>query len=129
MWNVSKKLGLLLFTKLSPQLSESRGYASFPGHGIIASLRQSIKGEAVIIYRESLITQKMGYHRFSRRVNKMKIKNDIYTSSIDYRRYTKIWISQAIHLIPMYLVKVFHFIYAYLRSYLYRTHGTEEGQK
>jgi hypothetical protein len=44
---------------------------------------QGIKGEAVIIYCEPLITQKMGYHRLSRRVNKMKIKNDIYTSSIE----------------------------------------------
>jgi len=35
---------------------------------------QGIKGEAVVIYCESLITQKMGYYRLSRRVNKMKIK-------------------------------------------------------
>ncbi|MBW2180866.1 MAG: hypothetical protein JRG81_10940 [Deltaproteobacteria bacterium] len=34
---------------------------------------KGIKGEAVIIYCDPLITQKMGYHRLSRRVNKMKI--------------------------------------------------------
>jgi len=44
---------------------------------------QGIKGEAVIIYCEPLITQKMEYYRLSRRVNKMKIKNDIYISSIE----------------------------------------------
>ena len=31
------------------------------------------KGEAVVGYREPLITKEMGYHERSRRVNKMKI--------------------------------------------------------
>jgi hypothetical protein len=30
-------------------------------------------GEAVVIYCESLATLEMGYHRLSRRVNKMKL--------------------------------------------------------
>ena len=32
---------------------------------------QGIKGEAVVVYCEPLITQEMGYHRLSRRVKKM----------------------------------------------------------
>ncbi len=32
---------------------------------------QDIKDEAVVVYGESLITKKMGYHRLSQRVNKM----------------------------------------------------------
>ena len=59
---------------------------------------QGIKSEAVIIYCESLITPKMGYHRLSRRGNKMKKEWYLY---LIYRRYTKIWINQAIPLIPM----------------------------
>jgi hypothetical protein len=34
---------------------------------------KATKGEAVVIYRKPLATQKMGQHRFSRRVNKMEI--------------------------------------------------------
>ncbi len=30
-----------------------------------------IKGEAVVVYCEPLITKEMGYHRLSKRVNKM----------------------------------------------------------
>jgi hypothetical protein len=44
---------------------------------------QGIKGEVVLVYCESLITQEMGYHRLSRRVNKMGLKKDIYNSSIE----------------------------------------------
>ncbi len=33
---------------------------------------QGVKDEAVINYCEPLTTQEMGYHRLSRRVNKMK---------------------------------------------------------
>ncbi len=45
---------------------------------------QGIKGEAVVVYRDPLIiTQEMGYHRLSRRVNKMKIKIDFCTSLIE----------------------------------------------
>ena len=44
---------------------------------------QGIKDEAVVTYCESLITQEMGYHRFSRRGNKIKNKIDIYTSPIE----------------------------------------------
>ncbi len=44
---------------------------------------QGIKGEAVVAYRNPLITQEVGYHRLSRRVNKMKIKIDIYTSLME----------------------------------------------
>jgi hypothetical protein len=43
---------------------------------------QGSKGEAVIIYCDPLITQKMGHYQLSSRVNKMK-KNGIYTSSIE----------------------------------------------
>jgi hypothetical protein len=32
---------------------------------------RGIKGEAVVVYCEPLITKEMGYHRLSRRVNKM----------------------------------------------------------
>jgi len=32
---------------------------------------QGIKGEAVVIYCEPLITKEMGYHQLSRRANKM----------------------------------------------------------
>ena len=35
---------------------------------------QGIKGEAVVIYCEPLITKEMGCHRLSRRVNKIEIK-------------------------------------------------------
>jgi hypothetical protein len=35
---------------------------------------QVVKGEAVVRYCEPLITMKIGYHRFSRRVNKIEIK-------------------------------------------------------
>jgi hypothetical protein len=41
---------------------------------------QDIKGKIVFVYFEPLITQKMGYHRLSRRVNKMGLKIDIYNS-------------------------------------------------
>jgi hypothetical protein len=34
---------------------------------------QGVKGEAVVCYCEPLTTQEIGYHRLSRRVNKMKI--------------------------------------------------------
>jgi hypothetical protein len=32
---------------------------------------QDIKDEAVVVYCESLITKEMGYHKLSRRANKM----------------------------------------------------------
>jgi len=32
---------------------------------------QGIKGEAVVVYCDPLITKKMGYHRLSWKVNKM----------------------------------------------------------
>ncbi len=35
---------------------------------------QGVMGEAVVNYCEPLTTQKMGYHRLSRRVNKIEIK-------------------------------------------------------
>ena len=35
---------------------------------------QGVKGEAVVNYCKSLTTQKMGYHRLSRRGNKIEIK-------------------------------------------------------
>jgi hypothetical protein len=41
------------------------------------------KGEAVVGYRESLATKEMGYHRLSRRVNKMKIQNKNYISYME----------------------------------------------
>jgi hypothetical protein len=34
---------------------------------------RDIRGEAVVVYCEPLITKEMGYHKLSRRVNKMKI--------------------------------------------------------
>ena len=48
-------------------MSESRGCPSF----------EASKGEAVVGYREHLATKKMGRHRLSRRVNKIKLKIDI----------------------------------------------------
>ena len=53
-------------------MSESRGCPSF----------KAPKGEAVVAYRpaEAGATQKMGWHRLSRRVNKMGLKMDIYNS-------------------------------------------------
>ena len=33
---------------------------------------QGVKGEAVVSYCEPLTTKEMGYHRLSRRVNKME---------------------------------------------------------
>ena len=47
-------------------MSESRGCPSF----------KASKGEAVIVYRNPLATQKMGWHRLSRRADKMKLKID-----------------------------------------------------
>jgi hypothetical protein len=35
---------------------------------------QGVEGEAVVSYCEPLTTLEMGYHRLSRRVNKMKMK-------------------------------------------------------
>jgi len=32
---------------------------------------QGVENEAVVLYRESLTTQEMGYHQLSRRVNRM----------------------------------------------------------
>jgi len=43
---------------------------------------QGIKGEAVVVYCEPLITQKMGYTRLSRRVNKMGFCSTMYISLI-----------------------------------------------
>ncbi len=44
---------------------------------------QGIKGEAVVAYRNPLITQEVGCHRLSRRVNKMKVKIDFCTSLME----------------------------------------------
>lgn len=48
---------------------------------------RGIKGEAVVVYCESLITKEMGYHRLSRRVNKNEIKeqNSYLTDSRDIK--------------------------------------------
>ena len=54
-------------------MSESRGCPSF----------KASKGEAVVAYRNPLATQKMGWFRLSRRVNKMGFRidiNNIYNS-------------------------------------------------
>ena len=40
------------------------------------------KDEAVVVYRESLITKETVYHELSRRVNKMKIFIKSYVSPI-----------------------------------------------
>jgi len=55
------------FIILSLIESESRGCPRF----------KASKGEAVVNYREPLATQKMGYHRLSRRANKMEWFFDI----------------------------------------------------
>jgi hypothetical protein len=34
---------------------------------------QGVKGEAVVVYADPLITQQMQYHRLSRRVNNMTV--------------------------------------------------------
>jgi hypothetical protein len=44
---------------------------------------QGIKGKVVFVYFEPLITQKMGYHRLSRRVNKMGLKMNHYNSPLE----------------------------------------------
>ena len=41
---------------------------------------QGVKGEAVGTYCEPLITQEIGYHRLSRRVNKMEKKQRLYNT-------------------------------------------------
>jgi len=41
---------------------------------------QGVKGEAVGLYCEPLITQEVEYHRLSRRVNKMEKKQSFNTS-------------------------------------------------
>ena len=48
---------------------------------------RGIKGEAVVVYCESLITKEMGYHRLSQRVNKNEIKeqNSYLTDSRDIK--------------------------------------------
>ena len=51
---------------------------------------QGIKGEAVVVYCEPLITKEMGYHRLSRRVNKMGFCLKMYISLIEeLRKYIK----------------------------------------
>jgi len=45
-----------------------------------------IKGEAVVVYCEPLITKKMGYHRLFQRINKMGFFNNLY---LIYRRVMK----------------------------------------
>ncbi len=47
---------------------------------------QGIKGEAVVVYCKSLITQEMGYHRLFRRVNKMGFCSKIYILLIEELR-------------------------------------------
>ena len=47
---------------------------------------QGIKSEAVVVYCELLITQEMGYHRLSRRVNKMGFCSKMYVSLIEELR-------------------------------------------
>ena len=50
-----------------PQLSEIRG----------CPRSKATEGEAVVVYREPSATKEMGYHRLSRRVNKIDIKLQI----------------------------------------------------
>jgi hypothetical protein len=47
---------------------------------------QGIKGEAVVVYCEPLITQEMGYPRLSRRVNKMGFCSKMHISLIEELR-------------------------------------------
>ena len=47
---------------------------------------QGIKGEAVVVYCKSLITMEMGYHRLSRRVNKMGFCSKMYILLIEELR-------------------------------------------
>ncbi len=47
---------------------------------------QGIKGEAVVVYCEPLITQEMGYPRLSRRANKMGFCYKMYISLIEELR-------------------------------------------
>jgi hypothetical protein len=42
---------------------------------------QGSKGEAVVVYRESLLTKEMGYHGLSRRVNKMGFSQESISHS------------------------------------------------
>ena len=47
---------------------------------------QGIKGEAVVVYCEPLITHEMGYPRLSRRVNKMGFCSKMYVSIVEELR-------------------------------------------
>jgi hypothetical protein len=42
---------------------------------------QGSKGEAVVVYRESLLTKEIGYHGLSQRVNKMGFCQDSMSHS------------------------------------------------
>ena len=50
---------------------ESRGYPRFSRLRDLRFTTKGIKGEAVVVYGEPLITPEMGYHRLSWKVNKM----------------------------------------------------------
>jgi hypothetical protein len=44
---------------------------------------QGVKGEAIVSYCEHLTPPEMGYDRLSRRVNKMKVQEEDYISSVE----------------------------------------------
>jgi len=49
------------------------------------------KGEAVVVYRESLITKEMGYHGLSRRVNKMEFFYYLVHKGKNYKHKSEIF--------------------------------------
>ena len=61
---------------------------------------QGVKGEAVVVYCEPLITKEMGYHRLSRRVNKMEKKSASIT--LQRQRYEKGIENSQIRFIALY---------------------------
>ncbi len=81
-WADRKRLRIVVSPDLSVDIFAPKTSTSIELKSRMPEL-QGIKGEAVVVYRNPLITQEMGYHRLSRRVNKMKIKIDFCTSLIE----------------------------------------------
>jgi hypothetical protein len=50
---------------------------------------QGLKGDAVASYCEPLTTLEMGYHRLSRRVNKMKVQKKNHVSLVEEMQNSK----------------------------------------
>jgi hypothetical protein len=73
-----------------------------------------IKGEAVVVYCEPLITKEMGYHRLSRRVNKMMKQTSDDNASILILSQL-IYSREKANIIDFFYICQ-HFVYAQLRE-------------